>query len=123
MFKKLVRLPQAGYGCRLVSRCPARTEAPPRLASLALQALAPGELSGVLGRLGYLCAGGGKAMFVVAADCTMLYGCCTALPEHRRPAAALIAVHSMTSTECGRQAASVHRHTVQGGEAPAATSI
>ena len=32
---------------------------------MALQASAPSEL---LGRLGYLCAGGGKAMFVVGAD-------------------------------------------------------
>ena len=34
----------------------------------ALQASAPGELRGALGRLGYLCAEGGKAMFVAAAD-------------------------------------------------------
>ena len=48
----------------------------PRSASMALQALglAPGELCGALGRLGYLCAGGGKAMFVAAADLSMLYG-------------------------------------------------
>ena len=38
----------------------------PRSASMALQALAPGELRGALGRLGYLCAGGAKAMFVAA---------------------------------------------------------
>ena len=40
-----------------------------------LQASAPGELRGVLGRLGswlgYLCMGGGKAMFVTAADLSM----------------------------------------------------
>ena len=35
---------------------------------MALQASAPSELRGALGRLGYLCAGGGKAMFVVGAD-------------------------------------------------------
>ena len=35
---------------------------------MALQASASGELRGALGRLGYLCAGGGKAMFVAAAD-------------------------------------------------------
>ncbi len=35
---------------------------------MALQASAPGELRGALGRLGYLCAGGAKAMFVAAAD-------------------------------------------------------
>ena len=44
----------------------------PRSASMALQASASGELRGALGRLGYLCAGGGKAMFVVAADLSML---------------------------------------------------
>ena len=33
-----------------------------------------GELRGTLGRLGYLSAGGGKAMFVAAADLSMLYG-------------------------------------------------
>ena len=33
---------------------------------MALQASAPGELRGALGRLGYLCAEGGKAMFVVS---------------------------------------------------------
>ena len=38
---------------------------------MALQASAPGELRGVLGRLGYLCTGGGKAMFVAAADLSM----------------------------------------------------
>ena len=48
---------------------------------MALQASAPsspnmfgarGELRGALGRLGYLCAEGGKAKFVVSADCSML---------------------------------------------------
>ena len=43
-----------------------------RSASMALQASAPGELRGALGRLGYLCAEGGKAKFVAAADCSML---------------------------------------------------
>ena len=47
-------------------------------ASMALKASAPGELRRVarwgLGRLGYLCAGGGKAMFVAAADHSMLPG-------------------------------------------------
>ena len=37
---------------------------------MALQASAPGELRGALGRLGYLCAKGGKAKFVAAADCS-----------------------------------------------------
>ena len=46
----------------------------PRSASMALQASAPGELRGALGRLGYLCAGGGKAKFVAAADLSMLLG-------------------------------------------------
>ena len=46
----------------------------PRSASMALQASAPGELRGALGRLGYLCAEGGKAKFVAAADLSMLYG-------------------------------------------------
>ena len=41
---------------------------------MALQASAPGELRGALGRLGYLCAEGGKAMFVAAADLFMLLG-------------------------------------------------
>ena len=44
----------------------------PRSASMALQASASGELRGALGRLGNLCAGGGKAMFVAAADHSML---------------------------------------------------
>ena len=39
---------------------------------MALQASAPGELRGALGRLGYLCAGGGKAMFVGAQSCSVL---------------------------------------------------
>ena len=39
---------------------------------MALQASAPGELRGALGRLGYLCAEGGKAQFVAAADLFML---------------------------------------------------
>ena len=46
----------------------------PRSASMALQASAPGELRGALSRLGYLCAEGGKAKFVAAADLFMLYG-------------------------------------------------
>ena len=56
------------------SRRPARGAGlmAPRSASMALQASAPGELRGALGRLGYLCAGGGKAMFVAAADQSML---------------------------------------------------
>ena len=51
------------------------------------QASAPSELRGALGRLGYLCAGGAKAMFVAAADHTVA---CSMLPgprsERRRPA-------------------------------------
>ena len=39
---------------------------------MALQVSAPGELRGALGRLGYLCARGAKAMFVAAADHSML---------------------------------------------------
>ena len=46
----------------------------PRSASMTLQASAPGELRGALGRLGYLCARGAKAIFVVAADHSMLPG-------------------------------------------------
>ena len=46
----------------------------PRSASMALQASALGELRGALGRLGYLCAEGEKAMFVAAPNCSMLYG-------------------------------------------------
>ena len=41
---------------------------------MALPASAPGELRGALGRLGYLCAEGGKAKFVAAADLSMLWG-------------------------------------------------
>ena len=44
----------------------------PRSASMALQASAMGELRGALGRLGYLCAGGKKAIFVAAADQPLL---------------------------------------------------
>ena len=36
--------------------------------------VAPCELRSALGRLGYLCAGGAKAMFVAAADHSMLPG-------------------------------------------------
>ena len=46
----------------------------PRSASMALQASAPGELRGALGRLGYLCAEGGKAKFVAAPDLSLLLG-------------------------------------------------
>ena len=46
----------------------------PKSASMALQASAPGELRGALGRLGYLCAEGGKAKFVAAADLSVLWG-------------------------------------------------
>ena len=46
----------------------------PRSASMGLQASAPGELRGALGRLGYLCAEGGKAMFVAALSTEMLHG-------------------------------------------------
>ena len=41
---------------------------------MAVKASAPGELRGALGRLGYLCARGAKAMFVAAADHSMLPG-------------------------------------------------
>ena len=44
---------------------PARSSKPRRRASSA---------RGALGRLGYLCVGGGKAMFVAAADHSMLPG-------------------------------------------------
>ena len=39
---------------------------------MAPQASSLGELRGALGRLGYLCTRGGKAMFVAAADHSML---------------------------------------------------
>ena len=61
----------------------------PRSASMALQASAPGELRGALGRLGYLCAGGAKAMFVAAADHSMLLGPSTAPQTIRLLTAAL----------------------------------
>ena len=58
-----------GLAVAAASRHPAaRADRAPRSASMALQASASGELRGALGRLGYLCAGGAKAMFVAAAD-------------------------------------------------------
>ena len=65
MFKKLARLPKAGRGRRQPPARPGLMA--PRSASMALQASASGELRGALGRLGYLCARGAKAMFVAAA--------------------------------------------------------
>ena len=47
---------------------------------MALQASALGELHGALGRLGYLCAEGGKAMFVAPNDLSMLE-CTTSTPS------------------------------------------
>ena len=44
------------------------------LRKLQASAPPPGELRGALGRLGYLCAEGGTAKFVAAADLSMLYG-------------------------------------------------
>ena len=49
---------------------------------MALQASAPGELRGALGRLGYLCAEGGKAIFVAAADLS-LYATLPSAANHR----------------------------------------
>ena len=55
------------------SRRPARADAPCKVGlDGRLQASAPGEIRGALGRLGYLCAGGAKATFVAAADLSML---------------------------------------------------
>ena len=55
----------------VASRRPARADGP----KVGLEeASAPGELRGALGRLGYLCAEGGKAKFVAAADLFMLLG-------------------------------------------------
>ena len=58
------------------SRRPARPRADgPKVGlEMALQASALGELRGALGRLGYLCARGAKAIFVAAADHSMLPG-------------------------------------------------
>ena len=54
----------------VASRRPARADGPKvgLDGPASLQASAPGELRGALGRLGYLCTGGGKAMFVAAPD-------------------------------------------------------
>ena len=58
----------------------------PRSASMALQASASGELRGALGRLGYLCARGAKAL-CLSRRLTILH---STLPvpssERRRPA-------------------------------------
>ena len=56
------------------SRRPARADGPKVGLDGPVQASAPGELRGALGRLGYLCAKGGKAKFVAAADCSLLLG-------------------------------------------------
>ena len=53
---------------------------------MTLQALALGELRGALtslglGRLGDLCAGGGKAMFIATADLSMLATECAAIND------------------------------------------
>ena len=50
------------------SRRPARADGPKVGLDGPASLSAPGELRGALGRLGYLCAGGAKAMFVAAAD-------------------------------------------------------
>ena len=55
---------------------------------MALQASALGELCGALGRLGYLCAEGGKAMFVAAADLSML-----TVPSRAPPILELSLIH------------------------------
>ena len=67
----------------------------PRSASMALQASAPSELCGALGRLGYLCARGAKALFVAAADHSMLPGPRTLLSaaDSRLLIAALSGIH------------------------------
>ena len=54
-----------------------------RSASMALQASAPDELRGALGRLAYLCATGGKAMFVAAADLSMLQCTLPSAADHQ----------------------------------------
>ena len=71
MFEKLARLPPAAARPGLMA---------PRSASMALQASskprrrASSVARWPLGRLGYLCTGGAKAMFVAAADHSMLPG-------------------------------------------------
>ena len=73
MFKKLARLPQAAKrAVAAASRRPARADGLMVGLDSGMQASAPGELRGALGRLGYLCARGAKAIFVVAADHSML---------------------------------------------------
>ena len=57
----------------------------PRSASMALQASAPGELRGALGRLGYLCAEGGKAKFVAAVYRRLTVAFSSDPYESRRP--------------------------------------
>ena len=61
----------------------------------ALKASAPGELRGALGRLGYLCAGGGNAMFVAAADHSTLPGphALSAADHHRLLMVTLSTIH------------------------------
>ena len=77
---KLARLPQAGR-VAAASRCPARADDPKvgrdGPASLGAPWRAPWRAAAArcpLGRLGYLCAGGAKAMFGAAADHSMLPG-------------------------------------------------
>ena len=60
---------------------------------MALQASAPGELRGALGRLGYLCAEGRKAKFVAAADLSMPWGSQFGLASLECLAAALSRCH------------------------------
>ena len=65
-----------GRGRRQLPPRPARADGPqvgldgpaPLQASETPELSAPGELRGALGRLGYLCAGGAKAMFVAGSQ-------------------------------------------------------
>ena len=50
---------------------------------MTVKASVPGKLRGALGRLSYLCAGGGKAMFVAAADLSMLQCTLPSAADHR----------------------------------------
>ena len=76
MFEKLARLFRKP-AVAIASRCPARYRLPARADGPKVGLDGPASLGSVarwVGRLGYLwlCAGGAKAMFVAAADLSML---------------------------------------------------
>ena len=58
----------------VASRRPARADGRSWSASMGMQASAPAELCGALGRAGYHCASGPMAKFVVDAGCSLQMG-------------------------------------------------